>query len=301
MPMRFTQPRYWKQLERHPESAEYPDIKGKAWEQFVADMREYGILDNRKVTLHEDKVIDAWQFYRACVECDIRPQFEPLKLNGMPLDKWMEIRNERRRDETQEVKEARAARRRKKVEELREEGKSTREIAEEVGVSHTTIQEDIKAISTGKGCQLTPKDGTVTGKDGKKRKPKSSKPPKPEPVKDDTDGNGTLLDQVEFPVPTGLVPTFNKVKEFKSIVNQLNEINRNLETLSKSPAGACMRLQQAQVDLRNLKETVRFDTPHAVCPVCKGSAKTRKANCPCKQRGWLVEVAYLNLPSEFRA
>jgi hypothetical protein len=96
------------------------------------------------------------------------------------------------------------------------------------------------------------------------------------------------------------VSVFNAVKSFREIVKQLTTINQELVRLKDSPAGAHLRLQNAQIDLKNLKETVRFDTPFAVCPVCEGIAKTRKANCPCKQRGWLIETAYKNLPTEYR-
>ncbi len=110
-----------------------------------------------------------------------------------------------------------------------------------------------------------------------------------------------LTDEVDCPVPAGLASVFTGAAEFKTIINTLNGINRQLKALQQQPAGLLIRLQQAEVDLKNLKETIRFDMPYAVCPVCKGSAKTRKANCPCKSRGWLNKGSYANLPQEFRS
>lgn len=107
-------------------------------------------------------------------------------------------------------------------------------------------------------------------------------------------------DSVDQLIPAGLVPVFEKAGEFKKIVSALNEINRQLVALKEHPAGAHMRLQAQQIDLKNLKESIHFDMPYAVCPVCSGRAKTREANCPCKGKGWLIQVSYKNLPSEFR-
>jgi hypothetical protein len=148
---------------------------------------------------------------------------------------------------------------------------------------------------------VEPPEGKVTGQDGKKRaassKPKKAAKPKP---KDDTDTDGRLLDSLDNPVPPGLVPVFNKVRQFREIINQLNEINRTLQELHSGPAGSPGRLQQEQIDLGNLKESVHFDTPYCVCTVCSGNAKTRKANCPCKDRGWLLKAQYDRLSTEYR-
>lgn len=115
-----------------------------------------------------------------------------------------------------------------------------------------------------------------------------------------SNGKPSLTDALDRPVPAELEPVFERAAGFKGIVNRLNAINRELEELHKGPAGSPGRLQGEQIDLKNLKESVHFDTPYAVCPVCKGAAKGRKPNCPCKGRGWLVQTAYKNLPSEFR-
>jgi hypothetical protein len=113
-------------------------------------------------------------------------------------------------------------------------------------------------------------------------------------------GPPPLTDEMKTVVPEPLIPIFEKAKEFKEIVNQLNAINRKLKELHDSPAGTPARLQGEQIDLRNLKESVHFDMPYAICPICHGDAKKRKANCQCKGRGWLVQTAYKNLPKEYQ-
>ena len=87
--------------------------------------------------------------------------------------------------------------RRERVVAARERGESTRDIADSEGVSHTTVQQDLKAAAesattsvgngfpTDKGANNpAPANGTVTGRDGKEytaNKPKSKRAPKRKP------------------------------------------------------------------------------------------------------------------------
>jgi hypothetical protein len=173
---------------------------------------------------------------------------------------------------------------------------SDRWVAEQCKVSdHLVASVRSTALSRNEGAE------TRTGKDGRSqpaRRSHGSKEAKPH--KPPANGESPLLDSEDEPVPPGLMMVFEKANNFRGIVNQLNEINRALQELSQHPAGACFRLQEAQIELRNLKDAVHFGTPYVVCPACKGIAKTRKANCPCKQRGWLIETSYKNLPQEYR-
>lgn len=160
----FQQPRYWKVLERHPLSSEYHDITGDAWQAFVANLREVGIVAGRKIVLHEGKVIDGWQLYRGCLEADIKPKFEPLR--GDP-EKFVATMNDFRRHETQEAMQTRAAMRRDRVAAARVEGQSLRVIAEQEKVSVATVRRDLEPSRCAGGTP-EPKDGKITGKDEKK-------------------------------------------------------------------------------------------------------------------------------------
>jgi hypothetical protein len=302
-------PRDWKALERHPLSAEYVDINGPQWEAFVGALRLHGILNDRKITLAPDpddggklKVLDGWQLLRGCIDADIKPKFQPLP-DGIDPEVFVEVMNDRRRHEDAETTRKRAEARRQRVDELRRQGESLPTIAAKEEISVAQVQRDLDKVgSTLPGGKVEPENGQVTGLDGRKRRsPKKKKKKALRPrQKDNTDKAGVLLDALDCPVPPGLVPVFNKGKSFRDIVNRLAAINQELVALKQSPAGAVLRLPQVQVDLKNLKDAVHFDTPYCVCPVCQGVATTRKANCPCKGRGWLIEQAYRALPTEYR-
>ncbi len=157
----------WKHMKRHPLSAEYRDITGPAWMRFCLRMKHVGYLKDRPIYLHEDMVIDGWQRLRASIETNTEPVFAEMP-KGITPEEFVETVNDERRHETAEEATERIEARRKRVAEARVEGKSTRAIAEEVGVSQPTVLNDI-AVATDKGLSVEPPDGKVTGKDDKKR------------------------------------------------------------------------------------------------------------------------------------
>lgn len=176
--------RYWKKLERHPLSAEYPDLTGATWQGFVDNLKKYGNVSRRKIVLHEGKVLDGWQFYRACIEADVKPEFQALPKGTTP-EVFVETMQDYRRHETQDKAMQRIAERRERVAAARAEGKSSREIAIEEGVSQPTVLDDIASGENGlspdssktletdgangqkPAAQSDTGSGRITGRDGK--------------------------------------------------------------------------------------------------------------------------------------
>jgi hypothetical protein len=306
-------PKDWKSLERHPLSAEYVNIDGPEWEQFVASLRVNGIVGDRRITLYEGKVLDGFQLLRACIEADIKPNFQQLS-DGIAPETFVEIMNDRRRHEDAETMRKRAHARRERVAAARSEGQSTWAIAEAEGVSQKTIRNDLEALTAeGTQCsteyptQLAPPDGQITGKDGKKRSAnrKTKKPKKAKPrtltKAIDAESDGELKDGLGGLVPPGLRGVFEAAATFRGVLSQITEIKSAISNLVGTAAGKHLHQQEVIVDLENARRAIRFAMPYAVCPVCKGSGKTRSANCPCKDAGWLPEDNYRILPQEYRS
>src|SRR5262245_37443827 len=112
--------RLWKKLERHPLSADYPDMNGKVWDEFVDGIRKHGVVNGRRIVLYEFQIIDGWQLYRGCLEADVRPEFVELKLPpGMTVEKWVETVNDLRRHESQDMVAKRISGRRQRVADAR--------------------------------------------------------------------------------------------------------------------------------------------------------------------------------------
>jgi hypothetical protein len=91
----------WEALERHPLSAQYPDLSGRAFKQLVQNLKEHGLVGRRKLTLYEGKVLDGWQLLRACRTAGVQPEFQPLP-EGISAEAYVGTVNDHRRHETQE-------------------------------------------------------------------------------------------------------------------------------------------------------------------------------------------------------
>jgi len=170
--MSFEQPRYWKNLNRHPLSSEYGDITGPEWQQFVATLKAKGIIANRRICLHEGKILDGWQLYRACVEADVKPIFMPLP-KGVTAEEYVEIANDHRRHEDAGKRSARAEARRQRVAAARADGQSLRSISESENVSESQVRRDLgePPVSGAPGgapeIENSPKNETFSKIDGK--------------------------------------------------------------------------------------------------------------------------------------
>ena len=133
----------WRTLERHSLSAAYDDLPGPTFDLMVAGLQEYGILADRKVTLHDGKVLDGWQLLRACIAAGIEPEFATLPAS-IEADGFVEKLNDLRRHETPEKAMRRVGERRERVAAARAEMKSLRDIAKAEKVSVRTVRNDLK-------------------------------------------------------------------------------------------------------------------------------------------------------------
>jgi hypothetical protein len=170
----MNQPYDWKSLERHPLSAEYKDLTGWAWEDFLEGLKEHGIVNERRVTLYQGMILDGWQLQRACVELNRRPLYQELP-EGISPEDYVAAQNEYRRHESEEALKARRKKRIERVAQARAQGQTFSQIAEQAGVGESTVRRDAQESQEGgqaggqadgqEGAQEAPQ--TVTGKDGK--------------------------------------------------------------------------------------------------------------------------------------
>jgi transposase len=159
----------WRELKRHPLSAEYRDLKGKALTRLRESLKK-GFLPERAITLHDGMVLDGWQRFLICDEEGIEPIFFELSEDWTP-EEYVAAVNDARRQETPDQIESRAKKRKARAAELRAEGMSTRQIAEELETSPSTVARDL-AESTVPGG--TPEQ--IKGRDGKLHPAKADAP-----------------------------------------------------------------------------------------------------------------------------
>jgi hypothetical protein len=125
---------------------------------------------------HDKFLIDGYNTLELCQERGVQPT-EPRKVyfkDRQGVLDWIDRRQRSRRNLTTKQMAQRKAERVDRVVEGRQEGKSIRTLAEEEGVSKSTIEDDLKTASV-QGRTVEPTSGKITGKSGKKHKPKQAK------------------------------------------------------------------------------------------------------------------------------
>lgn len=161
--------------ERHPLSAQYEDLQGQEWLDFLQGIIDHGFDPSRPIILHEGKVLDGWQRYRACQTAKLTPEFAVFV--GEDAQSYVDSVNLHRRQLSAAELRKRANDRRDRVMKLREAGDSLRIISEKVGASVSTAARDLKKAGVPLG---TP--AKVKGKDGKTQKAKKEKTKPPPPI-----------------------------------------------------------------------------------------------------------------------
>jgi hypothetical protein len=303
---KMKQPGYWKKLERHPLSAEYGDLSGRAWDLFKAQLRTYG-LSGRKITLHEGKVLDGWQLQRACVELDIKPDYQPLPAWPWTPEAFVEAQNDHRRHETQEQAVKRVEERRERVAQARANGQSLRAIAETEGISESQVRNDL-ATSGAQGCAPEGANGTVKGRDGKTyraRKPKQTAGKVKRPAVEREPGDDTESEAAEAtPATSGAEGSAPGPAREPTPEEEMKAANARIESFCRALMKFveenlpddywlrhCNTREGARRKFENGCELLRSCKCKAVCPKCD-SGKDRKGKaCPhCHGTGRLPRV-----------
>lgn len=309
----------WKDKKRHPISSEYRDIIGPAFYRLKLKLQRHGILGGRKITLHEGQVLDGWQLYRACLETDIEPEFQELP-EGMDPREFVEVVNDERRHETPAEAAERKAARLKAAGAARVEGKSLRQIAEELEVSASTVARDLEQIDQGVPSGVPDETGdlpetpkVVTGKDGKTYKMKVvlcrhcehrqvvGKPlipnceecaalrkiikPKKEKIVEE---EGPVVDDSGAVVPQRLIPTFKAIKDFEAAEKVLNQCAKAFQKIEQGPckdwkpAKGKVHYQKFYVTFKSARQRLKAMKPSLVCTICNG-----EGGCSFCFDGWM--------------
>lgn len=145
----------------HTLSEKWRLLDGDEFRAMVDSIREIGLTDD--ILLYEGKIVDGRNRYRACREAGVEPRFTTWEGSEEELLSHLDGRNDARRHDEQEVLRKRRAERANLVAQKKAEGKSNRQIAEEVGVSESQVRSDLLKSGAQGGCAPE----SVTGKDGK--------------------------------------------------------------------------------------------------------------------------------------
>lgn len=146
----------------HPAADRFRRMTSSEFETLKRDIEVNGQLDPIWLEGSAGDLIDGRHRMRVCEELGIEPWFAIY--HGHDIEGFIDSKNLQRRHLS---KQEAATQRKRTVAEKHAEGKSTRTIADEVGVSNATVARDLDEVLH----DVTPADAaapeTVVGKDGK--------------------------------------------------------------------------------------------------------------------------------------
>ena len=122
--------------------------------------------------------------------------------------------------------------------------------------------------------------------------PETEAPPPPEKP---------VLDSVGHEVPEHLIEVFSRVPEVKEHIKLINRLFRVIKKAveDNDPLYANCKLQRLKADIGNLRQTLRFTLPFAVCRFCGGDVNNEYCRA-CGGRGFVNELTYIASPKELK-
>ena len=310
-----------KQLEFHPLAQEYDLLSGDDFAELCESIQQNGLDEDGVIVLLDGKILDGRNRYLACIKAGVKPRFRDFdpKRDGKDPAEFVRRRNDARRHDSPEKRQARRQQRIERVAEMRQQGMSTRDIAEKVGISDMQVREDIKA-ATAKGFAVEPEGGTVTGRDGRTRTAKPKKPER-EPGEDDDafDARDAKRDErrreankqappkkdaIGMVIPSCQKDVFGD-RILPETIACLKEMQEGVEFFTERIKRKVMHypfvlvkdyyehLGDAIIALQSASESLTAGIPYVVCPACKGE-KCRK----CRNAGHLPQWRYEELKEQ---
>jgi hypothetical protein len=273
--------------------------------RIVDDMRENGFDPTRPIVVYEGMILDGNERYACANEAGVH--LIPLhEFVGTELEAELLVQrcNDHRRHMSLDDLKAAKANRLPRVAELRRQGATIAEIAEEVGASKAAVMNDIEDAAEA-GMDVATPPSTPESRKGKKGRPPGAKTkPKPPPVEAKwyADPEPEPKDAMGKVIPPKLRPAFvrltgwceaedsyfgnvlDTLKARKSVVT-LRKTAKELPHLSPDVWGDMIGgiVDGIEAILKDLKQ----GQPVAVCPCCEG------AGCEtCLQSGLLPRRLY---------
>ena len=134
----------------HPATELFPDLKDSEFEALKADIQTNG--QQQPIVLHEGRIVDGRQRFKACQELGITPEFSELKLNGLPVEQTVVSLNLHRRHLTESQRALIAAQictSRLGVNQTNQGVITQEAAAKELGVSVDSLQRARKVLDSG--------------------------------------------------------------------------------------------------------------------------------------------------------
>jgi len=253
----------------------------------VEDIKANGLAQS--IVTHEGAILDGRHRYQACLQAGVEPQF--TEFHGGDALAFVLSANLNRRHLTV-AQRAMVAAKIANMPAHRPEDKcanlrtSQPEAAEALGVSRRSVQTAAQILDEAPKLAKEVEAGNITLNAARKQLPppptRRTIPPPPLQV----------VDATGWPVPTQLIPLWNRAGEVQELLTILSRVKGALRSAQDNNdllfaevhfSSALSQLDQARYDVKSAK-------PFAVCPTCQGQVPDK---CTlCRGRGLISEFRW---------
>lgn len=238
-------------MDFHPLCKEYTVLPDEELDRMAANMRAHGFAVYLPILRLNGQILDGRNRFLAAGRAGVPPVYHDLPDDTDP-ETVVGLCNDDRRHETPETVRARRQARVGRVAAKKRSGMSTRQIAEEEGVSQSQVVADLRA-ATEQGCSVDPPDGKVTGADGKTRP--ARRPTEQGCSVQDLSGSSeqgcsvevaveppVLVDAWDIPVQPHAARAFAAVPKFKELMAAIREARRLFDEVASQDGGQFLTL-----------------------------------------------------------
>lgn len=159
--------------------------------------------------------------------------------------------------------------------------------------SHLSLDNILKGLAKPRRKKVTNvRNENVSEAEAEEEEAAEEAAPAPEPV---YDGEGRQIAPAckQF---DGIVAAMSERENFKVMMSAVSKIKKEAVELSKNtPAWRYLVSSQWEADCSNLRSSLRFAMPHAICPWCHGNGCET-----CKGLGWVSEGLWKAAPKELK-
>jgi hypothetical protein len=114
-----------------------------------------------------------------------------------------------------------------------------------------------------------------------------------------TDPKGTSITKGQAKQFDGIVTAFAIGQDFQGYMTAVSRLKSEVAKLAdEHPVWVGVSASQWKADCNNLRASLRFARPHAICPWCEGNGCPKKEGC--RGAGWVSEGLWQAVPRELK-
>ena len=264
-------------MKTHPLADLFPPMTADEMASLVEDIKANGLA--QPIVTHEGAILDGRHRYQACLQAGVEPQFTEFR-GGDALAFVLSANLNRRHLSVAQramlaakIANMPAHRPGDKCANLRT---SQPEAAEALGVSRRSVQTAAQILDEAPKLAKEVEAGNITLNAARKQLPPPPTgraiPPAP---------TSEVLDATGWPIPTRLIPLWNRAGEVEEMLTFLGRVKGMLRAAQENQdilfaeldfSSTLSRLDQVWYDVKMAK-------PFAVCPACQGQVADECALC----------------------